>query len=104
MTAARRLIRSAAAAALTVLAIAGCARAAGANSPSAGKAGGPTITIKLATIRGEGQVLVTSRGYALYMFQPDQQREVTCAGLCAATWPRVVPDARGRATSLSSPA
>jgi predicted lipoprotein with Yx(FWY)xxD motif len=39
---------------------------------------------------------VDSRGYALYMFEPDAQRQVTCTGLCAATWPPVKISAGGR--------
>jgi predicted lipoprotein with Yx(FWY)xxD motif len=54
---------------------------------------GPEVTVRVGTIPGVGQVLVTAKGYALYMFQPDNQRSVTCTGACAGTWPPVkVPD------------
>lgn len=36
-----------------------------------------------------GTVLVTGRGYALYMFEPDQRSRVTCTSFCADTWPPV---------------
>jgi len=69
--------------------------AAGCSSSAAttAHASGPKVTVKVATVTGVGQVLVTSKGYALYMFQPDNQRSVTCTGACAGTWPPVkVPD------------
>jgi len=34
-----------------------------------------------------GTVLVTNKGFALYMFAPDGARHVTCTGGCAADWP-----------------
>ena len=40
-----------------------------------------------ASLHGVGTVLVNARGYALYMFVPDDRRQVTCTSLCAATWP-----------------
>jgi predicted lipoprotein with Yx(FWY)xxD motif len=39
------------------------------------------------SLHGIGTVLVNAQGYALYMFVPDNQRQVTCTSLCAATWP-----------------
>ncbi|MGH3411216.1 MAG: hypothetical protein ACRDRJ_53255, partial [Streptosporangiaceae bacterium] len=38
---------------------------------------------------GTGLVLVSARGCALYMFEPDARRHVTRTGLCAAAWPPV---------------
>ena len=32
-------------------------------------------------------MLVTGKGYVLYMFEPDRRRAVTCTGVCAGTWP-----------------
>jgi len=32
-------------------------------------------------------VLVTNKGFALYMFAPDAARHVTCTGDCATSWP-----------------
>jgi len=82
----RKLLALAALGVLTL--VAGCA------APAAGSAGehrnaGPAVTIEARTLPAVGSVLVTSKGYALYMFQPDAQRQVTCTGLCAATWPPV---------------
>ena len=72
-----------------VLLAAGC----GASSAPATSGHGPRVTIQAGQIAGVGQVLVTARGYALYMFQPDNQRSVTCTGACAGSWPPVkVPD------------
>lgn len=59
-------------------------------------AAGPAVTIRARNLPGAGTVLVSSGGYALYMFVPDGQRQVTCTGLCAATWPpvKISPGAR----------
>jgi predicted lipoprotein with Yx(FWY)xxD motif len=57
-----------AAALLAVTVLAGCGGSAGPSAP---------------------RVLVTSGGYALYMFQPDDRHAVTCSAVCAATWPPV---------------
>jgi predicted lipoprotein with Yx(FWY)xxD motif len=52
-----------------------------------------TVTIEAATIGSLGPVLVTDQGYALYMFPPDAQNDVTCTDRCAENWPPVViPD------------
>ena len=61
-----------------------------------GATAGPPVTIRARNLPGAGTVLVTSSGYALYMFEPDGQRQVTCTGLCAATWPpvKISPGAR----------
>jgi predicted lipoprotein with Yx(FWY)xxD motif len=66
------------------LVTAGCAS----TSPATSKHG-PKVTVQVRTIAGVGKVLVTAKGYALYMFQPDNQRSVTCTGACAGTWPPV---------------
>jgi predicted lipoprotein with Yx(FWY)xxD motif len=75
-----------------VLALAtGCASASGTASVTAGTApaakGGPAVTVDAHSVPGVGTVLVTSAGYALYMFAPDNHRTVTCTGACAGTWP-----------------
>ncbi|HTZ91775.1 MAG TPA: hypothetical protein VMB74_05220 [Streptosporangiaceae bacterium] len=72
-----------------------CAAAAGGTAGS-GRPAGAAVTIDARTLPGVGSVLVTSKGYAIYMFQPDGQRQVTCTGLCAATWPpvKIAPAAR----------
>ena len=45
------------------------------------------ITVDTAPAGTLGTVLVTNKGYALYMFAPDAARHVTCTGGCAAGWP-----------------
>jgi predicted lipoprotein with Yx(FWY)xxD motif len=75
-------------------ALAGLVLAAGCGSPAPAASGhGPKVTVLTGHIDGVGQVLVTAKGYALYMFEPDNQRSVTCTGACAGSWPPVkVPD------------
>jgi predicted lipoprotein with Yx(FWY)xxD motif len=43
--------------------------------------------------------LLTAKGYALYMFRPDNQRSVTGTGACAGPWPPVKVPAGGAANS-----
>ena len=45
------------------------------------------ITVHAAPVGTLGTVLVTNKGYALYMFAPDTARHVTCTGGCATAWP-----------------
>jgi hypothetical protein len=68
-----------------VLLASGCGSAAPAAAPS----GGPRVTVLAKSIRGLGTVIVSSGGYGLYVFAPDNRRLVTCTSLCAATWPPV---------------
>jgi predicted lipoprotein with Yx(FWY)xxD motif len=84
-------------AATLVTTLATAVSACGQSSPErAGTAHGPAVMIRTQSLPGAGTVLVSSRGYALYMFEPDDQRQVTCTSLCAATWPpvKVPADAR----------
>jgi predicted lipoprotein with Yx(FWY)xxD motif len=70
--------------------VAGCGGSSGSSgSDLSSGSGGPTVTIRAESIRGAGTVLVNAHGYALYMFAPDDQREVSCTGYCAQTWPPV---------------
>jgi len=48
------------------------------------------ITVDAAAVGGLGTVLVTNKGFALYMFAPDDARHVTCTGGCATAWPPLV--------------
>ena len=51
------------------------------------------VTVSAGTVRGPGTVLVTDKGYALYMFPPDAASRVSCTGGCADAWPPLfVPD------------
>jgi predicted lipoprotein with Yx(FWY)xxD motif len=72
---------AAAAVALAVLA-AGCGSSGGGSGT--GTAGGQ---VQARSLHGVGTVLVTSKGYALYMFVRDGRKRVTCTGYCASTWP-----------------
>jgi len=57
------------------------------------------ITVDAAPAGKLGTVLVTNKGFALYLFAPDAARHVTCAGGCAScSAPR-----RTRAAGGSSP-
>jgi predicted lipoprotein with Yx(FWY)xxD motif len=70
-----------------VLLTAGCSSGRSGSGPDPGHPNGPRVTVQARSIAGVGTVLVTAKGYALYMFQPDNQRSVTCTGACAGTWP-----------------
>ena len=83
----RRLARPALAALAVTLAAAGCGGSAAAPAPATSGAG--TVTIAAKALPRVGTVLVNAAGYALYMFVPDDQRQVTCTSLCAETWPPV---------------
>jgi predicted lipoprotein with Yx(FWY)xxD motif len=75
------------AALLALAALAGCGGSAGPSAGGTTVANGAKITIMVRSLPAVGTVLVTSGGYALYMFQPDNRRAVTCSAVCAATWP-----------------
>lgn len=45
------------------------------------------LTVEETVVGGYGKVLVTNKGFALYMFPPDHARHVTCTGGCAFAWP-----------------
>ena len=51
------------------------------------------ITVDAAPVSTLGTVLVTNKGFALYMFAPDAARHVTCTGGCATSWPPLLVDA-----------
>jgi predicted lipoprotein with Yx(FWY)xxD motif len=86
--AARPLAGLALASAAALLLTSGCSSAPAAGTTPAG--GGQRITVMARPLPGLGTVLVTSKGYALYMFAPDNHRAVTCTGACAGTWPPLV--------------
>ena len=62
---------------------AGCSSGSGTPAAKSSRA----VKVEVRSIPGVGQVLVTSKGYALYVFEPDHHRAVTCTGACAGTWP-----------------
>ena len=45
------------------------------------------ITVESASVGKLGPVLVTNKGFALYVYAPDAGRHVTCTGGCATAWP-----------------
>ena len=45
------------------------------------------VTVSAGTAGGLGPVLVTNKGYALYMFPPDAASRVSCTGGCTDAWP-----------------
>ena len=88
----RRRYRGRARVALAAVAIALAASACGtsAAAPAASRQpGAGTVTIDAKSLPGVGTVLVNAAGFALYMFVPDDHRQVTCTSLCAQTWPPV---------------
>jgi len=77
--------------AAVILFVGGCG---GSSSPGQGTGGtaggGRTVRIIARSLPGVGKVLVTSQGYALYVFAPDNHRTITCTGTCLGTWPPVM--------------
>jgi predicted lipoprotein with Yx(FWY)xxD motif len=51
------------------------------------------ITVDTAPAGQLGTVLVTNKGFALYVFAPDAARHVTCTGGCATAWPPLLVQA-----------
>nr|ACL11850.1 putative lipoprotein [Arthrobacter globiformis] len=49
--------------------------------------------VEVASVDGMGEVLVDGDGQALYIFEPDDAKDVTCTGGCAAKWPPLMVDA-----------
>ncbi|HEY3087880.1 MAG TPA: hypothetical protein VGJ59_07450 [Jatrophihabitantaceae bacterium] len=59
------------------------------------------LTVRAQPVNALGTVLVTNKGYALYMFPPDAAKRVTCTGDCARGWPPLIlPD---RASVVAGP-
>ena len=82
--------RTAALVALLLAAASGCGSPGGpatSGQPAAGGTSGVKVTVTTRSLADVGTVLVTGKGYALYMFEPDRRRAVTCTGVCAGTWP-----------------
>ena len=95
MTATATLARRLARPGLTALALAvavagaGCGGSPAAPAAAGGRPCAGTVTISAKSLPRVGTVLVNAAGDALYMFVPDDQRQVTCVSLCAETWPPV---------------
>lgn len=72
---------------LLIVTLTGCGTSA-ATGPTPSHTGRPPQgAITTRSLPGVGAYLVNSKGFALYMFVPDQQRAVTCTGPCAGSWP-----------------
>src|SRR3954451_15266060 len=74
---------------LILLAFAAAAlTACGSSSQQAQKpaAASPATTVALAKVSGVGQVLVDSKGFALYSPKQDTSRTIRCTGSCTAIW------------------
>jgi predicted lipoprotein with Yx(FWY)xxD motif len=92
--------------AVVILSACGCGGSA-ASGPAGGTAtgggiqapGGRMVTVAARSLPGVGRVLVNSRGYALYVFAPDNRRAVTCTGACAGTWPPLMLPSGSRPTA-----
>lgn len=90
------------------LAVAGCGGSS--SSPSTGGVAGTqqstgSTSVTTRKVGGVGTVLTNAQGRTLYVFMPDQHRQVTCTGSCASVWPPLkagaMPSAGGSArTSL----
>lgn len=77
---------------VVALALAACGGSSGTSGAggSQGQSSGATAsttTVKVATIKPFGRILVDSNGHALYVFAPDRHARVTCTGACAGNWP-----------------
>ena len=77
---------------------AGCSSTPASGTGAPAVKSGQAVEVDVRSIPGLGQVLVTGKGYALYVFEPDHHRAVTCTGVCASTWPPLmVPSGAGLA-------
>lgn len=65
----------------------GCASTPASHQAVAAASGSQRIMVDARAITGVGTVLVTTSGYALYVFAPDNHATVTCTGVCLGTWP-----------------
>jgi len=74
---------------LILIALAAAAlTACGSSSQQAQKsaAASPATTVALAKVSGVGQVLVDSKGFALYSPKQDSSKMIRCTGSCTAIW------------------
>jgi predicted lipoprotein with Yx(FWY)xxD motif len=51
--------------------------------------GGGSATVKVATLPGFGQVLVSAKGRTLYLYTPDKGTQSACTGGCLQAWPPI---------------
>jgi predicted lipoprotein with Yx(FWY)xxD motif len=81
-------------AALTIAACGGSSKTSSSATPSTPSAQPTTsapatrgVSIATRTLPRLGPVLVDAQGRTLYLFAPDQDKQVTCLSACAAVWP-----------------
>jgi predicted lipoprotein with Yx(FWY)xxD motif len=79
------------------VALAGVAAASGSTGESKVNASVKVDTAKLGKL---GQVLVTSTGHVLYMFQLDKHTKVACNSECQSMWPPLVAPSKGVAKAV----
>ncbi len=60
------------------------------SSSSATSSSTSAVTVKAATVKPFGQILVDAQGHVLYVFAPDKHARVTCTGACAGNWPPLI--------------
>jgi predicted lipoprotein with Yx(FWY)xxD motif len=77
--------------------LAGVAAASGSTGKSKVNASVKVDTAKLGKL---GQVLVTSTGHVLYMFQLDKHTKVACNTECQSMWPPLVAPSKGVAKAV----
>ncbi|MGH2850340.1 MAG: COG4315 family predicted lipoprotein [Solirubrobacteraceae bacterium] len=59
-----------------------------AHNPSMATDASAKVVVSTRSVGAYGQILVNSKGHALYMFVPDKQKKVTCvSAACTAVWP-----------------
>jgi predicted lipoprotein with Yx(FWY)xxD motif len=84
-------------------ALTGCGKTASPTSyttvpPAQESPGHPTIDVER-FVQVRSTVLVDAKGYPLYLYEPDRRRAVTCAGVCAQSWPPVFDASGARITT-----
>jgi len=72
---------------LAVLCVAGVALAAALVGCGSSRPRGSGTVVDVGVVASLGSVLTTSAGMTLYIFPPDAERQVTCRGACALSWP-----------------
>lgn len=92
-------------AALSTLALAGCAKSA---TPSSGGTSTPppattaTITVSTASVAGMGTVLVDAKGFTLYYLKSESPGTIKCTGTCATNWPPLLLPAGATSATAGS--
>ncbi len=72
------------------------------TSTSAAATSSGSVKISSASVPGVGVVLVDGQGRTLYIYTPDNAKQVTCTGGCASQWPPVAAPASAKATAAGA--